>query len=83
MPISKRSYTGHIKNSKKYFIQYYSILHVDVWQKPTQYYKAIILQLKINKLAKKKEEKILLQGRETEFNSPEMKMEEFLSTGVN
>ena len=83
MPISKRSYTGHIKNSKKYFIQDYSILHVDVWQKPTQYYKAIILQLKINKLEKKEEEKILLQGRETEFNSPEMKMEEFLSTGIN
>ena len=59
------------------------LIHVDVWQKPTQYYKAIILQLKINKLGKKKEEKILLQGRETEFNSPEMKMEEFLSTGVN
>ena len=49
----------------------------------TQYYKAIILQLKINKLEKKEEEKILLQGREIEFNSPEMKMEEFLSTGIN
>ena len=24
-------------------------IHADVWQKPTQYYKAIILQLKINK----------------------------------
>ena len=24
------------------------LLHVDVWQKPTQYCKAIILQLKIN-----------------------------------
>ena len=24
------------------------LIHVDVWQKPTQYYKAIILQLKIN-----------------------------------
>ena len=23
-------------------------IHVDIWQKPTQYYKAIILQLKIN-----------------------------------
>ena len=28
-------------------------IHVDVWQKPTQYCKAIILQLKINKLKKK------------------------------
>ena len=25
------------------------LVHVDVWQKPTQYYKAIILQLKIKK----------------------------------
>ena len=29
-------------------------IHVDVWQKPTQYCKAIILQLKIDKLKKKK-----------------------------
>ena len=28
------------------------LIHVDVWQKPTQYCKAIILQLKINKLKK-------------------------------
>ena len=26
------------------------LIHVDVWEKPTQYCKAIILQLKINKL---------------------------------
>ena len=30
------------------------MVHVDVWQKPTQYCKAIILQLKINKKKKKK-----------------------------
>ena len=24
------------------------LIYVDVWQKPTQYYKAIVLQLKIN-----------------------------------
>ena len=30
------------------------LIHVDVWQKPTQHCKAIILQLKINKLKKKK-----------------------------
>ena len=29
------------------------LTHVDVWQKPTQYGKAIILQLKINKFQKK------------------------------
>ena len=27
---------------------YLWLIPVDVWQKPTQYYKAIILQLKIN-----------------------------------
>ena len=30
-----------------------NLIHVDVWQKPTQYCKAIILQLKINKVKKK------------------------------
>ena len=34
---------------------YLRLIHADVWQKPTQYYKAIILQLKINKRKKKKE----------------------------
>ena len=28
---------------------YLWLIHVEVWQKPTQYFKAIILQLKINK----------------------------------
>ena len=31
---------------------YLWLIHVDVWQKPTQYCKAIILQLKINKYKK-------------------------------
>ena len=26
---------------------YLSLIHADVWQKPTQYYKVIILQLKL------------------------------------
>ena len=30
------------------------LIHVDVWQKPIQYCKAIILQLKINTFFKKK-----------------------------
>ena len=35
------------------------LIHVDVWQKPTQYCKAIILQLKINKFNyKENKEKI-------------------------
>ena len=29
------------------------VIHADVWQKPTQYCKAIILQLKINELKKR------------------------------
>ena len=33
---------------------YLWLTHVDVWQRPTQYCKAIILQLKISKLKKKK-----------------------------
>ena len=30
--------------------EYLWLIHVDVWQKPTQYYKVIILQLKRNKI---------------------------------
>ena len=33
---------------------YLWLIHVDVWQKLTQYCKAIILQLKIDKLRKKR-----------------------------
>ena len=33
---------------------YLRLIHVDVWQKLTQYCKAIILQLKIDKLRKKR-----------------------------
>ena len=32
---------------------YLWLIHTDIWQKPMQYYKAIILQLKINKFFKK------------------------------
>ena len=31
---------------------YLWLIHVDIWQKPTEHCKAIILQLKINKLKK-------------------------------
>ena len=33
---------------------YLWLMHADVWQKPTQYYEAIILQLKINTFSKKR-----------------------------
>ena len=36
---------------------YLWLIHVDVWRKPTQYCKAFILQLKINKLNYKKQTK--------------------------
>ena len=36
---------------------YLWVIHVDVWQKPTQYCKAIIIQLKINTLKKEYKEK--------------------------
>ena len=38
---------------------YLWLIHVDIWQKPTKYYKAIILQLKINICKKQKKKKIL------------------------
>ena len=34
---------------------YLWLIHVDVWQKPIQYCKAIILQLKINKFIRKEQ----------------------------
>ena len=38
---------------------YLRLIHVDVWQKPIQYCKAIILQLK-------KKEKLIIEGRESQ-----------------
>ena len=38
---------GRLKREETYV---YWQIHVDVWQKPTQYCKPIILQLKTNKL---------------------------------
>ena len=38
---------GRFKREATYV--YLRLIHVDVWQKPTQYCKAIILPLKINK----------------------------------
>ena len=37
---------GRLKKEGTYV--YLWLIHADVWQRPTQYYKAIILQLKIN-----------------------------------
>ena len=40
------------------------LIHIDVWQKPTQYHKAIILQLKINL---KKRSQRPREGQEEKF----------------
>ena len=42
---------GKFKKEGAY--EYLWLIYVDVWQKPTKYYKAIILQLKINTKRKK------------------------------
>ena len=43
---------GRLKRERTYVYRW--LIHDDVWQKPTQYCKAIILPLKINKLKKQK-----------------------------
>ena len=45
-----REVGGRFKREGTY--AYLLLIHVDVWQKPAQYCKAIILQLKINKFFK-------------------------------
>ena len=42
-----REMGGRFKREGTYV--YLWLIHADVWQKPTQDYKAIILQLKVNK----------------------------------
>ena len=42
---------GRFKKEGTYI--YLWLIHVNIWQKPTQYCKAIILQLKINQFFKK------------------------------
>ena len=46
---------GRLKREGTYV--YLWLIHVDVWQKPTQNCKAVILQLKIKKLLKKTKKK--------------------------
>ena len=49
--LAGREVGGNFKRQGTYI--YLWLIHVDVWQKPTQYCKAITTQLKINKLKKK------------------------------
>jgi len=56
---------GRFRREETYV--YLCLIHVDIWQKPTKYYKAIILQLKINickKTAEKKENPRYKQSQE-------------------
>ena len=49
------STTKRKRNKKRKCTYVYPwLMHIDVWQKPTQYCKAIILQLKIDKFLKRK-----------------------------
>ena len=48
---------------------YLWLIHVAVWQKPTQYCIVIILQLKINIFLKKKEIVVRTQGFKSEFKN--------------
>ena len=50
---------GRVKREVIY--AYLWLNYVDVWQKPIQYYKAIILQLKI-KFKKRKDERLLWES---------------------
>ena len=54
-----RQMGGRFKRERSYV--YLWLIHVEVWQKTTKFYKAIILQLKNKKLANffKKKKKIL------------------------
>ena len=49
----RREVGGKFKREGTYV--YLRLIHLDVWQKSTQYCKSIVLQLKINKYFKKKE----------------------------
>ena len=48
----RREAGGRLKTEETYV--YLRLIHADVWQNPTQYFKAIILQLKISGNVKKK-----------------------------
>ena len=48
------------------------LIHVDTWQKPTQHCEAIILQLKINELKKKKNRWVQLWPSGCGFLAPVM-----------
>ena len=46
------------------------LIHIDVWQKPTEHCKAIILQLKINNFFKKAQQKEVKMDAECQPHFP-------------
>ena len=56
----EREVRGRIRREGIYV--YLRLIHVDVWQKPIQYCKAIILQLK----TKQNKTKLIIEGREAQ-----------------
>ena len=61
---------GALREDQEWTYVYLWLIHVDVWQKPTQYCKEIILQLKINKLnmnLKPKQKEIALPGKASNY----------------
>ena len=49
---------GRFKRERTYI--YLWLIHVNVWQNPAQYYKAIILQLKINQLKENSQKSVYI-----------------------
>ena len=63
---------GRFKREGTYV--YLWLIHVDIWQKPTQYYKAIILLLKINTLKNTDFYKSLKKMKQKVFKNISLKM---------
>ena len=56
---------GRVKKEGTY--EYLWLIHGDAWQKPTQYFKAIMRQLKINKMFTKKRQGKYMQRSITQL----------------
>ena len=72
-----------VEDGKDKIYVYLWLIHVAVWQKPTQYYKAVILQLNINNFFKKKNKANHRQvfrnwKRKTTLYSPEKNKKQLL-----
>ena len=59
---------GRAKREETYV--YLWLIHVDIWQKPAQYCKAIILQLKMNKKQMNKESWVFIGRTDAKAEIP-------------